>query len=123
MFETVEKNMEIFPKKEIEKAQLARVVQQRCAHPTDKHMKEIVSQRSLKNIPIRTSDIANAKTLLGTSVSGLKGWTTQKRVKGGFPVARVSIPEEFYRLNKFVTIAADVMFVSGVPFLSLMQGR
>ena len=28
----------------------------------------------------------------------------------------MSIPEEFYRLNKFVTIAADVMFVSGVPF-------
>ena len=39
-----------------------------------------------------------------------------EKVKGGFPVDRVSIPEEFYRLNKFVTIAADVIFVSGVPF-------
>jgi len=28
----------------------------------------------------------------------------------------VSIPNDFYRLNKSVTIAADVMFVSGVPF-------
>ena len=28
----------------------------------------------------------------------------------------MSIPDEFYRLNKFVTIAADVMFVAGVPF-------
>ena len=72
MLETVEKNMEMFTKKEIEKAQLARVVQRRCAHPTDEHMKEIVSQQSLKNIPIRTSDIANTKALFGTSVSGLK---------------------------------------------------
>ena len=39
-----------------------------------------------------------------------------EKVKGGFPVDRVSIPEEFYRLNKFVTIAGDVMFVSGGPF-------
>ena len=28
---------------------------------------------------------------------------------------RVSIPDDFNRLNKFVTVAADVMFVSGVP--------
>merc|ERR1711966_286607 len=116
MLETVEKNMEMFTKKEIEKAQLARVVQRRCAHTTDEHLREIVSQQSLKNIPVSIPDIANAKSLLGTSVSGLKRWTTRKGVKGGFPVDRVSIPEEFYRLNKFVTIAADVMFVSGVPF-------
>ena len=40
---------------------------------------------------------------------------TKKGQGGGFPVDRVSMPEEFYRLNKFVAIAADVMFVSGVP--------
>ena len=116
MLETVEENTEMFTKKEIEKAQLARVVQRRCAHPTDEHMKEIVSQRSLKNNPVSIPDIANAKSLHGPSVAGLKGRMTRKRVKGGFPVDRVSIPEEFYRLNKLVTIAADVMFVSGVPF-------
>ena len=38
MLETVEKNMEMFTKREIEKAQLARVVQRRCAHPTEEHL-------------------------------------------------------------------------------------
>ena len=117
MLETGEKNMEIFTKKEIEHAQLAHVVPRRCAHTTDKYLKQIVSKRSLKNIPIRTSDIGNAKTLFGTSVSGLKGRT------GGFPVDKVSIPAEFYRSNKFVTIAADVMFVSGVPFFVTYSGK
>ena len=116
MPETAEKNMEMFTKKEIERARLSRAVQVQIGHPTDEHMKNIVSQQSLKNILVSIPDIANAKTLLGTSVPGLKGWTTRKGVKGGFPVDRVSIPEEFYRLNKFVTIAADVMFVSGVSF-------
>ena len=61
MLETAEKNMERFAKKEIERAQLARAVQRRIEHPTDEHMKNIVSQQSLKNTPIRISDIANDK--------------------------------------------------------------
>ena len=73
MLETMEKNMEMFTKEDIERAQLARVVQRRTGHPTNEHMKQIASQRSLKNIPIRTSDVANAKTLYGPSVPGLKG--------------------------------------------------
>ena len=41
---------------------------------------------------------------------------TRKKARR-FPVDRVSISDEFYRLNKFVTTAADVMFVSGVPLI------
>ena len=41
---------------------------------------------------------------------------SQKGQEGGAPVERVSIPQEFYRLNKFVTIPTDLMFVSGVHF-------
>ena len=92
-----------------------RAVQRRTGHPTDEHLKTIVSQQSLKNNPIRSADVANAKSLFGPSVAGLKGWSTRKRTKG-FPGERVSIPNDFYRLNKFVTIAADVMFIAGVPF-------
>ena len=53
MCETVQKNMDMFTKKDIERAELARVVQRQLGHPTNEHMKNIVSQRSLKNIPIR----------------------------------------------------------------------
>ena len=30
---------------------------------------------------------------------------------------RCEIPRDFYTLNKFVTLTADVMFVCGIPFL------
>ena len=36
-----------------------------------------------------------------------------KRVR----VERVEIPRDFYKLHKFVTLTADVMFVSGIPFM------
>ena len=44
MIETMQKNMEIFTKKEIELAELVRAVKRQVGHPTDKHMKNIVSQ-------------------------------------------------------------------------------
>ena len=67
MLETVEKNMKMFTKREIARAQAARAAQRQMAHPTDEHFRQIVSQRLLKNLPVSTIDIANAKTLLGTS--------------------------------------------------------
>ena len=122
MLETVEKNMKMFTKRVIERAQAARAAQRQMGHPMDKDYRQIVSQRLLKNLPFSATDLANAKALLGTSVSGLKGWTTRKKVRGS-TVERVSIPEEFYQKNKFVEIAADVMFVSGLAFLSLTRRR
>ena len=92
MIETVKKNMEGFTKKEIARAELSRTVQRRTGHPTDNHLKQIVSQRSLKNVPIRSADVANAKSISGPSVAGLKGWNTRKKT-GNKPEDRVYIPE------------------------------
>jgi len=33
----------------------------------------------------------------------------------------VQIPRDFYELNKFVTLAADVMFVNGLPFFMTLS--
>jgi len=30
----------------------------------------------------------------------------------------IKIPRDFYELHRFVTLAADVMFVNGIPFLT-----
>ena len=48
-------------------------------HPTDEYIKNIISQLSLKNIPIRVSDIANAKLVFGPFDAGLKRWKTRKK--------------------------------------------
>ena len=44
----------------------------------------------------------------------LKGWTTRKTSKR-VSSKRMHIPKEYYKLNKFVIIGEDVMFVAGVP--------
>ena len=41
-----------------------------------------VGNRQGSVIPVSTPDVANAKTLYGPSVPGLKGWTTRRNVEG-----------------------------------------
>ena len=68
--------------------------------------------------------LANAKVMSGPylSVAGLREWSSKKKTRG-FPVERVSMIDEFYRLNKFVTLAVGVMFVTKIHFLSLIGRR
>ena len=59
----------------------------------------------------------NARVIVGPYRPGLKGWTTLKTPKH-VSSERVNIPREYYKLNKCVTIVADVMFVAGVPLFA-----
>ena len=69
-------------------------------------------------MPIGFDNVADTLAIHGTPVSILKGDKTrekpQPRVGEG---GKLEIPQDFYRLNKFVTLTADVMFVSSIPFL------
>ena len=69
MIETVKKNLESFTRKEIERADLSRTVQRRIGNPTDEKLKHIVSQNNLKNIPISSSDVDNAKLMCGPPIA------------------------------------------------------
>ena len=61
-------------------------------------------------------NVADAFAIFGSNVNILKGAATRQqphRVVGG----RCETPKEFYHLNKFVNLTADVMFVCGFNFL------
>lgn len=45
----------------------------------------------------------------------LKGGTVRQKPDRVDP-EYAQIPRDFYRLHKFVTLSADVMFVNGLPF-------
>ena len=78
----------------------------------------MVSYNIPKNTPIVLNNVADALAIYGPHVFRLKGAKTREkthpRVGGG---GKLEIPQYFYRLNKFVTLTADVMFVSDIPFL------
>jgi hypothetical protein len=70
----------------------------------------------IKNCPVTSTDVANANTVFGPDLVTLKGKTVQITQP---PVATdyVQIPKEIMSLNHNVTLAIDIMFVNGLPFM------
>ena len=50
----------------------------------------------------------------------MRGKTVRQRPERVVP-EYLEIPRDYYRLHRFVTLTADVMFVNGLPFLTKMS--
>ena len=116
LIETVIKNMGGFTHEEIEGEKLSRQTQGSVGNPPDRLFKKLIGTNDLKNNPVTIENVANAFAIFGSNINRLKGAATRqrpRRIVGG----RCEIRRDFYRLNKFVTLTADVMFVCGFTFL------
>ena len=105
-----------FTYEEIEGAKLSRQTQGRVGNPPNREFKKLIGTNDMKNNPVTIENVADAFAIFGSNVNRLKGAVTRqqpRRVVGG----RCEIPRDFYHLNKFVTLTADMMFVCGFPFL------
>ena len=125
LIETIESNIDTFragggSNDKIKKAMLSRTIRKQIGCPPAKEFKRIVSTKSLKICPITVNDLANAPSILGPhNRDRLKGVATRRKPNSRVRVEdRVKIPRDWYKLNKFVTLTADVMFVCGLPLFS-----
>ena len=75
-------------------------------------------------MPIGINNVADSLVMYGPHVSRLIGGNirdkNQPRVGEG---GTLEIPRYLYRLNKLVTLTADVMFVSSIPFLVTLSRK
>ena len=84
-------------------------------HLSNKHYKQIVSRNDLKNCPIGVDDVKNAKVIFGPYRLGLRGWSTRQTPQH-VNSERVHTPRGYYKLNGFMILEADAMFVAGVQY-------
>ena len=97
---------------------MARKTQARIGNPPDERCKGIVIVRSLKHCPVTVEYIANDHAIFGPNCTRFKGAVTRHPVRFTKTMGeRLKIPRDFYRIHKSVTLTADLMFVSGLPFL------
>ena len=94
-------------------------MQRRIGHPPDERFKQTfhLGKNGLHNFPVEVADISNSNFIFGPNRLIIRGATTRDVKVLRTKEQRVGIPRDFYKLYKMVTITADVMFVSGVPFL------
>jgi hypothetical protein len=113
---TIKANREGFTDRNYERAKRARKALALVGYPSSKDFKHMVSSNMITNCPVTSKDVANANTIFGPDLATLKGKTVRITPP---PVATdyVQIPNEIMSLNHNVTLAIDIMFVNGLPFL------
>jgi hypothetical protein len=113
---TVCGNFEGYTRHDIEKACKARRLHGMMGNPTDQECAGMVHEKLIANCPVTVRDIHNANWNFGLDLANLRGKTTRTKPEH-VRVDYVKIPQEFFKMHKYVMIMADVMFVNGLPFL------
>ncbi|KAL7466217.1 hypothetical protein ACHAXS_006508 [Conticribra weissflogii] len=113
---TIRNNFEGFTKKEINQAKEAHQALAKIGYPTEKEFTDMVRHKMIANCPINDTDIANAHKICGPDLSGIRGKSTRAKPQS-VKTEYISIPRNLVMKNKFVCLAANVMFVDRVPFL------
>jgi hypothetical protein len=115
MVATVKSNRECLTDREFEKAKAARRALGLVGYPSPRDFKNIVRSNMIKSCSVTSTDIDNAHKLFGDDIATLRGKTV-RNTPYAVMADYVEIPKEILDLNKAVTIAADVMFMNGLPF-------
>ncbi len=115
----VQENMEGFTKREVKEAQKACKVQAMLGHPTNRDFLGMVRGGMISNRPVTANAVTNAHQIFGPDLAGVRGRTVRSPPES-VTTDYVQIPRVILERHQLVTLAVDVMFVNGVPFLISM---
>ena len=76
-----------------------------------------MSRKNATKFPVDSHDITNAKYMFATNLVGVRVETVRNKQSRVGMEEYVNIPEDFYKLNKFIMLMAYVMFVYGNVFM------
>jgi hypothetical protein len=116
MVNTVKSKREGLTDREFERAKAARRALGMVSYPLPRDFKNMVRSNMIKNCSVTSNDINNAHKMFGDDIATLRG-KTARNTPEAVVADYVEIPKEILDMNKAVTIAADVMFVNGLPFV------
>ena len=114
--QTVLSSYEGFTKKYIKAAKAARKLQGMISRPSEKNYGGMVSSNMIKNCPIDSTDISNARAIFGPDLASVRGKTVLRKPKSRVE-EYVALPKELVSRHKFISMAADVFFVNVIAFL------
>jgi hypothetical protein len=116
LVQTVQENYKGYTKREVLKAKEAHQGQAMIGNPSKGDYRGLVSSNMISNCPIAPTGITNARAIFGPDLASVRRktvrWTPAPVVTD-----HVAVPRVVVERNKVVTMAADVFFVDGTPFL------
>jgi hypothetical protein len=117
MVNTIAKNTGRYTNDDYLKAVCARELQIMIGQPPNtKHFIQIVTSNHLPNCPVTRADIVAAEHIFRPDVGSLKGKTVRRQPHLAKPIIEPLRPKIMSGYHN-VTLAADVMYVNGIPML------
>ena len=119
--ETVANNLTKFTKRDQLKAAAARRFQNVAMFPSDETMRHMARHNVILNCPIEHRDIDIANKIEGPNKAALQGKCTGHQSKPVNIPTRVEVPDEVLQYYHNVVLAADILFVNQIPFLTTIS--
>jgi hypothetical protein len=119
---TVKEKKEGFTDREFTRAKAARRALGLVGYPSPRDFKNTVRSNMIKNCTATPTDIDNAHKLFGADIATLRGKTVRK-TQDAVMADYAAIPKEIIDLNKEITLAADILFVYGMPFVTILSRK
>ena len=116
LVQTIHSNYEGFTKKYIKSAKAARKLQGMIGIPSEKDYGGMVSSNMIKKFPIDSTDVSNARAIFGPDLASVRGKTVRRKPKS-IVEEYAAVPKELVSRHKFISIAADVLFIDSISFL------
>jgi hypothetical protein len=79
LINTVKENRVGYTKRQFEHAKRARELYHIVGTPTIESFKALIKMNAIKNCPVTTEDVNNAKMIFGTDMSSLRGKSTRRK--------------------------------------------
>ena len=76
----------------------------------------MVSSNMIKNFPIDSTDVSNARAIFGPELASVRGKIVRRKPKS-IVEEYVAVPKELVSRHKFISIADYVFFVDGIALL------
>jgi hypothetical protein len=119
MVQTTRQRYEGFMKCKVPNAMIPCKGQAMTGHPSNAQFQAMMRSNTIKNCPMKPKHIANANSIFGLSIAGVRGKTTHCK-PNQVEAAPGRIPDDFHHLHKFIVLTTDVMFVNGIAFLTTL---
>ena len=96
-------------------------LQAMLGHPSRKYFEGMVHANLIANHPRTPQKISLSHQLFGENLAGLRGNTVQNKTKQ-MRIDFVQIPRDLIKLNKYMMLTVDIMFVNILAFV-IKYGR
>jgi hypothetical protein len=120
LINTVKENRVGYTQRHFEQAKRAQELYHIVGTPTIELFKTLIKMNAIKNCPVTTEDVNNAKKIFGADMLSLRGKLT--RCKSTLVREdNIEIPEELILQNREIDLCIDIMYVNRCGFMTTID--